>query len=251
MNCCNYILYQSEQSSVLFSGILTTINCCNYILYQSEQSSVLFSGIFTTMNCCNYILYQSEQSSVLFSGIFTTINCCNYILYQSEQSSVLFSGIFTTINCCNYILYQSEQSSVLFSGIFRSMWWRSNANKTGIYYQLACWYLVGIPVGCVPPALHRIGESLSRGVSLTETPLDRDPLPPIQGTWDQAQRAPFPEGTWDQVTRHEVTSYRDPPRTERHMLLKILPCPKLRLRAVEKNVSKNLPPLRPREWWSV
>ena len=112
MNCCNYILYQSEQSSVLFSGIFTTINCCNYILYQSEQSSVLFSGIFTTINCCNYILYQSEQSSVLFSGIFTTINCCNYILYQSEQSSVLFSGIFTTINCCNYILYQSEQSSV-------------------------------------------------------------------------------------------------------------------------------------------
>ena len=66
--------------------------------------------------------------------------------------------------------------------------------------------------------------------SWTETPLDRD-LPwteppgqrsPIQrlpwteeGTWDQGQRPP--EGTWDQTARQEVTPYRDPLWTDRHL----------------------------------
>ena len=37
------------------------------------------------------------------------------------------------------------------------------------------------------------------------------------------------EGTWDQAARQEVTSYRDPP-LDRQMPVKILPCPKIRLR---------------------
>ena len=42
------------------------------------------------------------------------------------------------------------------------------------------------------------------------------------------------EGTWDQAARQEVTSYRDPlhPMNRMTDIVKTLPCPKLRLRAV-------------------
>ena len=57
--------------------------------------------------------------------------------------------------------------------------------------------------------------------------------PPLEGTWDQAQR-PL-EGTCGQAARQDATSFRDPPTTRiRHTPVKILPCPKLRLRAVIK-----------------
>ena len=55
------------------------------------------------------------------------------------------------------------------------------------------------------------------GVSGGEGARDRDPQ----------------EGTWDQTARVKVKSYIDPP-VDRQMLLKTLPCPKLRLRAVTR-----------------
>ena len=61
-----------------------------------------------------------------------------------------------------------------------------------------------------------------------ETSLDRDSL--TETPWDRDSS----EGTWDQAAKQELTSYKDPRRgqNDRHTLLKILPCPKLRLRAV-------------------
>ena len=93
--------------------------------------------------------------------------------------------------------------------------------------------------------MHTIHFSLYGGVSLTETtPLDRDPwteTTPLTektlGRDPHGQRPPDRDppgqstplaGTWDQ---------RSPLWTEWHMLLKILPCHKLRLRAI-KNESK-------------
>ena len=69
-----------------------------------------------------------------------------------------------------------------------------------------------IPAGCVPPALHHMVVSLSKGVFLTETsPRHRLPNPwtepPPPGTENPL------EGAWEQAARQEVTSYRDsPPR---------------------------------------
>ena len=48
---------------------------------------------------------------------------------------------------------------------------------------------------------------------------------------------PSPEGTWDQAARKEVIAYRDP-AVDRQMPVKILPCPKLRLRAVKMSMGK-------------
>ena len=85
-------------------------------------------------------------------------------------------------------------------------------NKKELYFQES------IPVGCVPPALHRDPPP----------PLDRDPpgqrpssgqrpLPTenpdtetLEGTWGQRQRPSPAEGTWDQAAKQEVTLYRDP-----------------------------------------
>ena len=55
------------------------------------------------------------------------------------------------------------------------------------------------------------------GVSLTETPLERDPS--MEGTWPETplERDPSMEGTWHQAARQEETSYRDPLWTDRHM----------------------------------
>ena len=65
------------------------------------------------------------------------------------------------------------------------------------------------------------------GVSMTETPMDKDP----QKEHGINDRDPS-EGTWDQAARQEVTSYRDPMWTDRQTPVKILLCPKLRLQAV-------------------
>ena len=42
-----------------------------------------------------------------------------------------------------------------------------------------------IPVGYVPPTCYRTGESLSGGLSLTEMPLDRDPLDRTETSWTE------------------------------------------------------------------
>ena len=87
---------------------------------------------------------------------------------------------------------------------------------------------------------YRVGVSV-RGFSVRETPWietpvkehgtrDRDPLQKEHGTRD---RTPL-EGTWYQAARQEVKSYREPLPlwTEWQTRVKTLPCPKLRLRAV-------------------
>ena len=90
-----------------------------------------------------------------------------------------------------------------------------------------------IPVGCIPPTLQCTGSlcqggSLFRGVSV-HGGLCQGGIS-VEGdlqTWTP------PEGTWDQEARQELTSYTDPPlSTEWQTCVKILPCPKLCLRAV-------------------
>ena len=68
------------------------------------------------------------------------------------------------------------------------------------------------------------GGSPYKDPSLEIDPLGRDP--PARLDRDS------PEGIWDQAARQEVTSYRDPPWTDKH-LSKKLPCPKLRLQVVK------------------
>ena len=83
-----------------------------------------------------------------------------------------------------------------------------------------------IPVGYVPPAAVAIGGG---GVSLHQAPPpDQDPLP---GTRYHPLRDQTPQEQAPPGTRH-------PPRGQNswHTLLKILPCPKLRLRTVIKKL---------------
>ena len=78
-----------------------------------------------------------------------------------------------------------------------------------------------IPVGCVPPAAVTVG-----GIGFHQVP-----PPPTSPPQDQAPPPrPYPPGTGPPGTRH--------PRGQNswHTLLKILTCPKLRLRAVIKKL---------------
>ena len=107
-----------------------------------------------------------------------------------------------------------------------------------------------IPVECVPPAPVAVGGS-PPGTPRNQTPQTRPPgtrYPPDQTLQDQAPpgtrhppqtrppRTRYPPGPgppWDQApprTRH-LPGPGTPP-VDRHTLVNILPCPKLRLRAV-------------------
>ena len=79
-----------------------------------------------------------------------------------------------------------------------------------------------IPVGCVPPAHYRGGGSFVRGVSLTETPLDRDSLdrdPPGQETSldrdPHGQKPPWTETPWTETPQTEIP----PLQTETPMVM--------------------------------
>ena len=80
-----------------------------------------------------------------------------------------------------------------------------------------------IPVGCVPPAAVAVG-----GRGLYQGPLLRSRHPPDQTPMSQA---PPPPGS-----RHPPRPdppEQAPPLVDRHTPVNILPCPKLRLRAVK------------------
>ena len=132
-----------------------------------------------------------------------------------------------------------------------------------------------IPVGCVPPALHRCSwgwVSPWQRPPWIETPPRQRPSQKEHGTRDRdphrrsmgpgsetgsdimrppGYRPPWKEhgtrdrdpleGTWDQAAKQEVTSYRNPlppcEQNDRHTPVQILPCPK-RLRAVIKQNQK-------------
>ena len=84
-----------------------------------------------------------------------------------------------------------------------------------------------IPVGCVPSTAVAIG-GVSTGHPQDQTPLEQAPPPPRAGT-PPGTRHPTGAGTpW---SRHSPGS-RHPPMS-RHTPVNILPCPKLRLRAVK------------------
>ena len=79
------------------------------------------------------------------------------------------------------------------------------------------------------------GGSLSRGVSLIETPLDRDPL-----DRDPLDRDPLDrDRKWHHTeTRSDII--QRPLLTEWYMQVKTLPCPKLRLWAIIKKVQHKM-----------
>ena len=70
----------------------------------------------------------------------------------------------------------------------------------------------------------------------TQRPLDRDPWieTPMEGTWDQGQRPPRRNMGPGSKTGSDIIQRFPPPpeQNDWHMLLKTLPCPKLRLFAV-------------------
>ena len=95
----------------------------------------------------------------------------------------------------------------------------SNLNfvtKANLYGYVSSDQQESIPVGCVPPARHRMGEGSLSWSLPGQRPLDRE-SPDIETPWTETPldrhpwtETPSPiEGTWDQLTRQKVTSYRD------------------------------------------
>ena len=100
-----------------------------------------------------------------------------------------------------------------------------------------------IPVGCIPPA-----AVADRGVSTRQPPGSRrpgaDPLWTRHTPWEQAhpccktcwdRTPPCYKACWD-TTSNACWATTPPPWTEWQRGVKILPCPKLRLRAVIINI---------------
>ena len=81
--------------------------------------------------------------------------------------------------------------------------------------------------GQKPPGQRPLDRDLLHSDPLDRDLLDRDPHKEL-GTRDRDAQ----EGTGDQAARLEVTICRDLPSAELHASENILPCPKLRLRAV-------------------
>ena len=69
----------------------------------------------------------------------------------------------------------------------------------------------------------------------TETPQHRPPgqRPPLEGTWDQGQRPPRKKTGPDSQIVSDIKQRTPCEQNDWHTLLKILPCPRLRLRVVK------------------